>query len=145
MKRLGMVLAIFYQLGCRALLPATPIAMEPDEYAEYYRQFDNRSSNWFCGVYVTGEPCAAKWPVPTAEQTFGEFRWVETYPAGESNRTCVCSHGSSSSKVKIPADRWDSGCPSHEIGHGVLKRLGHPCWKDYEHINPAPERCKVRR
>lgn len=104
----------------------------PDEFKEWYTQFELRANDYFCGERVLGKACGRMPDIPEYTEEYPNFTWIERGSGG----TCYCYHGDNSTVV-VPGDRWLSGCPAHEVGHGVLKRIGDPCWQAFEH-----EECK---
>ncbi len=106
--------------------------MPVEEFEEFYRQFERRVDAWF----------EADFDVPPAAQEYPFFKWIERGPKSAWGGTCTCTHSDVGSTVIVPSDEWNGGCTPHEIGHGVLKRLHHPCWRRYEHSRTAPESCK---
>ena len=143
-RPIGIILCAI-TIACGPTIPKEPYEMPFEEFEEFYRQFDARANFWFCGVRRPGKQCDAMPDIPTAEEAYPTFKWIERAPKSVWGGTCTCQHSSVSSTVTVPSDEWKGGCTPHEIGHGVLKRLKHECWKGYEHppnLYSAPERCK---
>ena len=124
--------------------PSERVEMSETDFKEFWRQLENRMNAYFCDVYITGRACEFMPELPPWEEEYPKFKWIEKGPKAVWGGTCTCSHGDRST-VTVPSDEWYGGCTPHEMGHGVLNRLKHPCWSSYEHQKRAPESCKIRR
>jgi len=123
-------------------MPTATVVRSDVWWEEIYRQADVRESAWFCGAsredgrqyYRPGVQCAADPGLPSLEVLRARIEpLIEEAPWGQ---TCTCSHGggeSGTSKIRIPSDKWDSGCVPHEMLHAAMYHLRHLCKSDIEH------------
>lgn len=146
------ILIVMIFLTCSCITPGTaPTKVYQDDawwQATMY-QADIRFSEYFCSsdrndpeqirLYrQPGKRCAADpgmLPTEIVRDRIEPF--LQPEPCNDRKGcTCTCRHGTgpdSFSTIRIPADKWESGCVPHEILHTVLYYYDHPCRSDIEH------------
>lgn len=133
--------ALVLLVGCNLgpTVPRVRVELEPDRLAFYYLEFEKRANLWFCGERVPGRACPSMPEIPSLEELeptiyFEEVAWGET-----------CYFKPKTGRIEIPADKWESGCVPHELGHAALHYIDHPCASIFEHPpngRRAPEKCR---
>ena len=110
----------------------TPIQLSEEEFNEYWQQMEVRLAVWVAQENI---PMIE---LPDRAEMYHSLRFSELPP--EQVLTCYFRTPDS---IVIGADKWLSGCVPHEIGHAVLYKVKHSCWRVYEH-NPT-EHCTLSR
>lgn len=127
-------------VGCNLgpTIPRARVEVDPERLAAYYHDTEVRANLYFCGERVPGRACPAMPELPALEDLmavvhFEEVAWGPT-----------CYHKPKSHTIEVPADKWQSGCVPHELGHAALHYIDHPCASIFEHPpnQLAPEKCR---
>jgi hypothetical protein len=72
------------------------------------------------------------------EVQWHDFSWEPKSEAvqcgNEKDKACYSKGGLDHSIIRWWHPKWDTAL-RHEIGHGILDKLGYDCWKDWEHVD----------
>lgn len=119
-------------LGCQlpsATTPRTPVELSDAQFAEYWRQLERRWPAYYA------KRCVEPPTLPAMEDVRAFIRTIHEVPVPYMPDDAACTFGGHT--MTIRADKWESGCVPHEMGHAAAKFLGNTRgeldWRVFEH------------
>ena len=129
-------------------MPTEVVYLTDEEWTFAVNQAVIRSNAWFCSDPAKRRPGRQCNEMPEDYPGIDALklrvhRIIEEAPWGQ---TCTCGHGGGpdgKSTIRIPSDKWKTGCFYHELQHAALHHIRHPCASEIEHsANYQSSSCK---